>query len=70
MQVISTMNDLDAKLAECDVASKISDDELRRVFTTFQMDFSTQLPTDPFGPRTSTLRCLSTNGYQVGTTIR
>lgn len=48
MQVISTIEALDAKLAECDAACQISDDALRQVFTTFRMDFSTQVPADPF----------------------
>lgn len=48
MEIISTMAALDAKLAECDAACKISDDALRLVFTTFRMDFSTEVPADPF----------------------
>jgi 2-polyprenyl-3-methyl-5-hydroxy-6-metoxy-1,4-benzoquinol methylase len=48
MQVISSLAELDAKLAECEAASKVSDDALRHVFTTFRMDFSKQVPADPF----------------------
>ena len=48
MEIITTMAELDAKLAECDAAWAVSDDALRRVFTTFRMDFSTQVPADPF----------------------
>ena len=48
MEVITTLEALDAKLAECDAAHKISDDALRQVFQTFRMDFSTDLPSDPF----------------------
>ena len=48
MEIISTMTALDAKLAECDAACKISDDALRHVFTTFRMDFSAEVPPDPF----------------------
>jgi 2-polyprenyl-3-methyl-5-hydroxy-6-metoxy-1,4-benzoquinol methylase len=48
MQVIRSLPELDAKLAECDRACKISDDELRRVFSTFSMDFTTKVFTDPF----------------------
>jgi SAM-dependent methyltransferase len=50
MHVISDLNELDAKLAECDAAIRISDDEVRRVFTTFRMDFSAKVPADPFCP--------------------
>ncbi len=48
MQIISTLDALDAKLAECDAAGQISDDALRQVFTTFRMDFPTEVPADPF----------------------
>jgi len=48
MQVLHTLEQLDAKLAECDAAAKISDEALRRVFSTFRMNFSKQLPRDPF----------------------
>ena len=48
MQVLHTLEQLDAKLAECDAAGKISDNALRQVFSTFRMDFSKQLPRDPF----------------------
>jgi 2-polyprenyl-3-methyl-5-hydroxy-6-metoxy-1,4-benzoquinol methylase len=50
MQVISTLGDLDEKLAECEAAGRVSDDALRQVFTTFRMDFSTHMPPDPFSP--------------------
>lgn len=50
MQIITTLDALDAKLAECDAAARVSDDALRQVFTTFRMDFSTQVPEDPFSP--------------------
>jgi protein-L-isoaspartate O-methyltransferase len=50
MQTITTLDALDAKLAECEAAGRISDDALRQVFTTFQMDISTQVPPDPFSP--------------------
>jgi len=36
MQVLSTIDELDAKIRECDAAQ--SDEELRQVFTTFKMD--------------------------------
>jgi 2-polyprenyl-3-methyl-5-hydroxy-6-metoxy-1,4-benzoquinol methylase len=48
MQTISSLDELDLKLAECDAAQKISDDALRSVFTTFRMDFSARVPADPF----------------------
>jgi 2-polyprenyl-3-methyl-5-hydroxy-6-metoxy-1,4-benzoquinol methylase len=50
MQVIRSLPELDAKLEECDRAGKVSDTELRRVFSTFSMDFATQVPADPFSP--------------------
>jgi 2-polyprenyl-3-methyl-5-hydroxy-6-metoxy-1,4-benzoquinol methylase len=48
MQVIRTLAELDAKLAECERAGGVSDAALRRVFSTFRMDFSTKVPADPF----------------------
>ncbi|MBV8281864.1 MAG: methyltransferase domain-containing protein, partial [Candidatus Eremiobacteraeota bacterium] len=48
MEVITTLEALDAKLAECDAANAVSDDALREVFKTFRMDFSTEVPPDPF----------------------
>jgi 2-polyprenyl-3-methyl-5-hydroxy-6-metoxy-1,4-benzoquinol methylase len=48
MQVITTLDALDDKLLECDEALKKSDAAMRDVFASFRMDFSTQIPTDPF----------------------
>jgi len=48
MQVLSTLEELDAKLAECQTAARTSDDALRQVFSTFRMNISAQLPADPF----------------------
>jgi 2-polyprenyl-3-methyl-5-hydroxy-6-metoxy-1,4-benzoquinol methylase len=48
MRVISNIVELDAVLAECDAAGRVSDDALRAVFDTFRMDFSTKVPADPF----------------------
>ncbi|UPG72881.1 class I SAM-dependent methyltransferase [Roseomonas gilardii subsp. gilardii] len=48
MQVIETLDALDAKLQECQAALQISDDALRQVFSTFQFDISRQGPADPF----------------------
>ena len=50
MRTLTTLDDLDAALQECDVAAHVSDDRLRDVFKTFQMDFSAELPKDPFDP--------------------
>ena len=47
-KVLTTIEELDVKLAECEAAAAVSDDELRRVFTTFRMDISQSLPPDPF----------------------
>lgn len=48
LRVIKSLEQLDDILKEVDAAGKISDDELRRVFTTFRMEFPLQLPTDPY----------------------
>jgi SAM-dependent methyltransferase len=50
MQVLTTLDELDAKLEECDSALKQSDAAMRQVFAGFRMDFSTQVPVDPFSP--------------------
>ena len=50
MEVITTLDQLDAKLSECDQALKQSDTAMREVFASFRMDFSTQVPRDPFSP--------------------
>ena len=47
MQTLSTLAALDEKLAECSAAA--SDDALRRVFSSFRMDISRNVPADPFG---------------------
>jgi 2-polyprenyl-3-methyl-5-hydroxy-6-metoxy-1,4-benzoquinol methylase len=46
-QVISTLDALDRKLAECDAAAMISDDALRRVFGSFRMEVPL-VDSDPF----------------------
>jgi 2-polyprenyl-3-methyl-5-hydroxy-6-metoxy-1,4-benzoquinol methylase len=48
MQVISSVAELDVKLAECDAAAKVSDTALREVFQTFRMNFATTVFADPF----------------------
>ena len=48
MRTITSVDELDQILAECERAAQVSDDELRRVFQTFRMDVSAQLPPDPF----------------------
>ncbi len=51
MQVISTLAELAAKIAECNgLLVHESDDAMRRMFNTFRMDFSSEAPADPFGP--------------------
>ena len=50
MQKVTTLAELDVKLAECAAAHAVSDDELRRVFASFQMDISADMPADPFSP--------------------
>lgn len=48
MQTISTIAELDEKLAECDAAARVSDDALRRVFAGFRMDLPHDAPQSPF----------------------
>ena len=48
MQTLTTLDQLDEKLAECDAAGRVSDAALRQVFSTFRMDFSQHVPPDPF----------------------
>lgn len=49
MQIISNLVELEAKIAECNHALTYgSDDAMRRLFGTFQLDFSKDCPTDPF----------------------
>jgi len=49
LQVITSLDELDAKIAECnDAHASQSDDAMRRLFQTFRMDFSSQMPSDPF----------------------
>ena len=48
LQILTTLEQLDIKLAECESAARTSDDELRRVFSTFRMNISEPMPSDPF----------------------
>jgi len=48
MQIIRTLDELDEMLLRLEVAHKVSDDELRKLFPTFRMDFNTQVPHDPY----------------------
>lgn len=51
MQVITTMEQLDAKIAECnDALNNRSDDAMRALFGGFRVDFSADAPRDPFSP--------------------
>lgn len=45
---VSSLSELDIILDELDQAAKISDDELRKTFTTFEMEFSLDVPNDPY----------------------
>lgn len=47
-RLVSSLSALDEILLELDAAAAISDDELRRIFTTFAMEFSLDLPKDPY----------------------
>jgi 2-polyprenyl-3-methyl-5-hydroxy-6-metoxy-1,4-benzoquinol methylase len=46
--VICTISELEKKLVELEAAAAISDDALRAAFTTFSMDFSNDVPSDPY----------------------
>jgi cyclopropane fatty-acyl-phospholipid synthase-like methyltransferase len=48
IQVIKTLSELDQMLYRLDAAHKISDDELRKLFPTFRMEFSSHVPNDPY----------------------
>ncbi len=48
MQTITTLAELDAKVAECEDARQVSDDALRRVFRSFRMDPPADMPRHPF----------------------
>lgn len=48
MKVLKTLDELDEMLVELDCAAAISDDELRKVFATFRMEFDTAVPDDPY----------------------
>lgn len=50
MRMLTNLDEVDEKLAECERVARISDDELRRVFQTFSLGLSAQLPSDPFSP--------------------
>lgn len=50
MRILTTLDELEAVLQECNAAASVSDDRLRDVFKTFRMDFSGELPDDPFDP--------------------
>jgi SAM-dependent methyltransferase len=48
IRVVTSLSELDQIMQELDDAAAISDDELRRVFTTFKMEFPFDLPDDPY----------------------
>lgn len=50
MRVLRTLDELDAVLVELEAAAAASDDELRRHFATFRMEFPLELPADPDSP--------------------
>lgn len=48
LRLVSSLDELDTILKELDAAAAISDDELRRSFTTFAMKFPLDIPADPY----------------------
>ena len=51
MEIIKTLAELDAKIAECNAAEARSDEALRAVFPTFCMAPPEDFPSDPFSPQ-------------------
>ena len=49
--IVRTLAELDAKIAECDAAEAVSDDAMRAVFHSFEMQPPADLPADPFSPQ-------------------
>ena len=47
-QTVRTLPELAQVLSKLEAASQISDDELRKLFPTFRMEFSKQVPLDPY----------------------
>ena len=47
-RILNTVEDLDTVLLELDSAAEASDDELRRVFKTFSMEYPGDLDRDPY----------------------
>ena len=47
-RTVTSTSELDEILLELDAAAEVSDDELRRCFTTFSMEYPFQLNTDPY----------------------
>lgn len=50
MRVLRTLEELDAMLVRLEAAAAVSDDELRRGFASFRMEFPLALPEDPDSP--------------------
>ena len=51
LQIITDLDDLDAKITECnDALNSQGDDAMRRLFGTFKVDLGAQLPPNPFSP--------------------
>lgn len=48
MQIIRTLDELDEVLLKLDAAHKVSDDELRKLFPTFRMEFEKSESDDPY----------------------
>lgn len=47
-RIITTLDELDGMMKQLDAAGLVSDDELRRGFTTFRMELDVTMPPDPF----------------------
>lgn len=48
MQILSSLQELDANFEECEAARRVSDDALRAVFQSFRMDVCQLVPKEMF----------------------
>jgi protein-L-isoaspartate O-methyltransferase len=48
--VITSVQEVDEMLAQCETAAAVSDDALRAVFARYRMEVDLELPRDPFSP--------------------
>lgn len=71
IQVIQTLDQLDEILVKFDTSPWVSDDKLRELFSTFHMDFNTQIPANPYSDEYAQYqfdlyRKISGRSYSIG----